>query len=597
MKDKTRVPVVDDDPDLRSLTRRDLIARTKQAEEKAYAASEEWEATFNSITDLVSIHDTDFRVVKVNRALCEALGKAPDELVGQRCYELIHGTDEPWHTCPQRQAMECKRPVTEEFWEPRLEKYLLVSCSPIVNDRGDVIGTTHTARDITLRRRAEEALTKARDELEQRVQERTTELSATNAQLAQEIEERTRAEARLRMELERGVVLLELYEKASLLTDKELYDYALDQAVRLTDSTIGFFHLVSDDQKSIILTTWNQEARKACTAPHETHYPVDQAGNWVDCVRLNRPVIYNHYASSPNRKGFPEGHSPLHRFMSIPVTEGDRVRLVFGVGNKAVDYEHQDVVQIQLVASELQKILEQRRAATALRESEAALRVSQNDLRRLTGRILFAEEDERRRVARELHDDFTQRLAVLAIEAGKLERELSDSTGANAKRISGFREQMVRLSSDVHRLSRRLHPTILEDLGLVKAVEEECVRFSQQEGIDVGFVGHHVPDVLAKETALSLYRVVQEGLRNIVKHARTKEARVSLIGDGDTIHLSIEDDGTGFDPALVRKKGGLGLASMEERVRLVGGRLLIESGQGGGTLITVEVPVTKTTSA
>ncbi len=409
------------------LARVHSMERIRRAEQKVRAASEELEATFNSITDLVSIHDTDFRVIKVNKAFCEALGKPPGELVGKKCHELMHGTREPWSVCPHRQAVGCSRPVTEEFWEPRLGKYLLVSCSPIVNEAGDVIGSAHTARDITLRRRAEEALKKAHDELEQRVLERTAELSSANVRLAEEIEERKSAEK-------------------------------------------------------------------------------------------------------------------------------------------------------------------------ALRESEAALRASQNDLRRLAGRILFAEEDERRRVARELHDDFTQRLAVLAIEAGKLESELSSSSGAAGKRIAGFREQMVRLSSDVHRLSRRLHPTILDDLGLVKAVEAECARFSQQEGIGVGFVGHHVSDTLSKETALALYRVVQEGLRNILKHAGTREARVALIGDEDRVHLSIEDDGAGFDPSTVRKKGGLGLASMEERVRLVGGRLMVESGQGRGTLITVDVPLTQMTS-
>jgi len=304
-----------------------------------------------------------------------------------------------------------------------------------------------------------------------------------------EITERKRAEERLRKEVARGVMLLELYEKASRLTDKELYDYVLDQAVDLTDSAIGFFHLVSDDQKDSFLRHGIVRRAKAARLPMKPIILLirPETGSIVSVFK--RPVIYNDYQNSPNRKGLPEGHSPVQRFMSIPVVEGDTVRFVFGVGNKAVDYENQDVIQIQLVASELQKILEQRRSAEALRESEAALRSSQNDLRRLAGRLLFAEEEERRRIARELHDDFTQRLAVLAIEAGKLERELSASSSPADKRMATFREQMVRLSSDVHRLSRRLHPTILDDLGLVKAVEAECARFSQQEGVEVGFVG------------------------------------------------------------------------------------------------------------
>jgi PAS domain S-box-containing protein len=177
-----------------------------------------------------------------------------------------------------------------------------------------------------------------------------------------------------RKETERSRRLLKLYEKAWQLSDRQLYEYALDHAVRLTDSTIGFFHLVSDDQREVMLTVWNSEALKSCTAVFDDHYPIERAGNWVDCVRLKRPVIYNDFPRSPNRKGLPSGHAPLRRFMSIPVMEEDKVRIIFGVGNKAAKYDEQDVVQIQLVASELQKIIRQRRAEEALRTSELKYR-------------------------------------------------------------------------------------------------------------------------------------------------------------------------------------------------------------------------------
>ena len=188
-----------------------------------------------------------------------------------------------------------------------------------------------------------------------------------------DITERKQAEERLLKQLARGNLLLGLYEKAPELTDKQLYDYVLEKAVHLTDSTIGFFHLVSDDQKNIMLTTWNSEALRSCTASYATHYPVDQAGNWVDCVRFKRPIIYNDFPNSPNRKGLPEGHAPVRRFMSIPVMEEDKVRIIFGVGNKAEEYEDHDVVQIQLVANELHKIIKQRRSDEAMRKSNQRL--------------------------------------------------------------------------------------------------------------------------------------------------------------------------------------------------------------------------------
>ncbi|MGA2385372.1 MAG: PAS domain S-box protein [Candidatus Bathyarchaeia archaeon] len=175
-------------------------------------------------------------------------------------------------------------------------------------------------------------------------------------------------------DVERGKFLLELYQKALLLSEKELYDYFLDNAVSLTGSTIGFFHFVSDDQKSINLTAWNGEALKNCVANYSTHYPIELAGNWVDCLRLRHPVIYNDFPKSPNQKGFPAGHVLVKRFMSIPVFESGKAKIIFGVGNKIDPYTEDDAIQLQLIANELLKIYKQREAEYSLRESEKKYR-------------------------------------------------------------------------------------------------------------------------------------------------------------------------------------------------------------------------------
>ena len=190
----------------------------------------------------------------------------------------------------------------------------------------------------------------------------------------QDITGRKQIKAYLRKEAERGGILLEMYEKAAHLTEKELYEYVLEQAVRITDSEIGFFHVVSEDQVSVILTTWDRHTLNSCAATCSKHYPIDQAGNWVDCVRQGRPVVYNDYKTSPNRQGMPEGHLPLTRFMSIPVMEREKIRFIVGVGNKSLDYEENDLVQLQIVANELQKIMMRRRTREALRRSEEFIR-------------------------------------------------------------------------------------------------------------------------------------------------------------------------------------------------------------------------------
>ncbi len=191
--------------------------------------------------------------------------------------------------------------------------------------------------------------------------------------IVRDITERKQTESRVQREMEYKDFLLLLHEKAPQLSDKELYDYVLDEMVRLTDSAIGFFHRVSDDQKAVVLTTWNREALKSCAASYETHYLLEQAGNWVDCVRFGRQVIYNDFPHAPNRRGLPDGHVPVRRFMSIPVMEGDKVRAIFGVGNKAEEYDASDALQIQLVANALHAIMKGRRAETALRKAHDEL--------------------------------------------------------------------------------------------------------------------------------------------------------------------------------------------------------------------------------
>lgn len=190
-----------------------------------------------------------------------------------------------------------------------------------------------------------------------------------------DIHERIKAEKIIISETERARILLELHDRSQALSDKELFDFALDSAVALTESSIGFCHEIADDGNTIILTTWNNEALKTCDALYGYHYPVNEAGNWVDCLRDKRAVVYNDYSNSPNRRGLPEGHTPVSRFMSIPVVENGVVKIIFGVGNRNSDYTDIDVINLQIIANEFNKVLSQRRLISELRLSEARYRL------------------------------------------------------------------------------------------------------------------------------------------------------------------------------------------------------------------------------
>lgn len=224
------------------------------------------------------------------------------------------------------------------------------------------------------------------------------------------------------------------------------------------------------------------------------------------------------------------------------------------------------------------------RMAEALRKTT----VSKEDLQELAGRLITAQEDERRRVARELHDDLTQRLAAIAIEAGNVSR----LTDADAWRegLETIRRRMQQLSDEVHRLSRRLHPAMLDDLGLVAAIESECRGFFEAGGPPVEMEVAGSFEDLAPETRLALYRIVQESLRNIRRHAGAESVWLKLNRSDTEVHVEIRDDGRGFDRSSPEWQPGLGLASMEERVRLLGGRIQLESWPGKGTRTQVWLP-------
>jgi signal transduction histidine kinase len=231
------------------------------------------------------------------------------------------------------------------------------------------------------------------------------------------------------------------------------------------------------------------------------------------------------------------------------------------------------------------------RDITVRKQAEEKIIEREKDLQKLTGRLIWGQEEERRRLARELHDDLTQRLAVLAIQAGRMEKTARDGRQPILEEFHDLRDHAIQISADIHNISRRIHPSILDDLGLEKAIESECARFSNREGIAVAFAAEDLPGTISKDVALSLYRIIQEGLTNIGKYACARNVTISLKGTRHGIFLTLQDDGIGFDPAEVRKKPGLGLSSMRERVRIIRGKLRIASEPEKGTTILVNVPL------
>jgi signal transduction histidine kinase len=206
-------------------------------------------------------------------------------------------------------------------------------------------------------------------------------------------------------------------------------------------------------------------------------------------------------------------------------------------------------------------------------------------------RLIEAHEEERTWIARELHDDINQRLALLAVSINELQQGLPEAAVGIRNRLRENIEQLSEIGNEIQALSHRLHSSKLEYLGLATAAASFCRELSAQQKVEIDFRSDEIPQRLPPEISLCLFRVLQEASQNAAKYSGSKQFQVMLNGTSDEIHLTVRDSGIGFNVEQALKSHGLGLTSMKERLKLVDGKLSIESHPRGGTTIHASVPL------
>jgi PAS domain S-box-containing protein len=208
----------------------------------------------------------------------------------------------------------------------------------------------------------------------------------------------------------------------------------------------------------------------------------------------------------------------------------------------------------------------------------------------MSRRLIEAQEAERARIARDLHDDIGQRLAMLSVSLDQVKRSVPDSSNGLRNRVDELREQVLDISAGIHALSHELHSSKLRHLDMVNAMRGFCAELSEQQKVDIHFVHKNVPVTVPQEISICLFRVLQEALHNAVKHSKVRHFEVKVHGTPDSIYLLVRDSGHGFDPEAAMKGRGLGLTSMQERLKLVNGELSIDSQPKHGTTVQACVP-------
>lgn len=321
--------------------------------------------------------------------------------------------------------------------------------------------------------------------------------------------------------LGKGKFLLDLYRKALTLPDQDLYDYFLDHAVNLTKSKIGFFHFVSNDQKTIALTTWNKEALKNCTANYVNHYPMAEAGNWADCIRFKRPIIYNDFKNSPRQKGLPKGHVPLKRMLGIPIIEKGKTKAIFGVGNKKAPYTQREIDQLELIGTELNRIITQRRADAELLESKEKYQ------------LLFENMVDGFAFCQMIYDKQDKPRDFIYLEVNQ----------AFERILRVKKEQLLgKKATDAFREFRDIEPHILNTLGLVAStgLEEKFELFIEPLKIwlaasayspQKGYVAVIIEDITQRKTAETALKESEERLKRSQEIAHVGSWELDLVAN------------------------------------------------------------------
>ncbi len=392
---------------------------------------------------------------------------------------------------------------------------------------------------------------------------------------------------------------LKLTELLEDNTEQQIIDWGLEEAVRLSDSQIGFFHYVNDDQETITLQTWSKNTLKNCKVPEITlHYPISEAGTWVECFHTRKPVVHNDYESLRHKHGLPEGHFPLYRYISLPVIEGDKVKIIFGVGNKDVNYSQFDVDVLSLFAKTVWIVLQRKRTELKLREANDTkakfLSIISHDLRSpissigsLTEMIIDNEEMLSNSEIIELIKVINQ---TSKTSYEQLENMLTWSRAQTSN--LEFKPEIIDIKPFLIKFaSENEYLCLKKNIELKVNIESEISVFADKN---------------------MLVSIIMNLLNNAIKFTpENGKVTINLKStDNNFATISIIDNGVGIDSKRIKhlfslqkssstfgtnneKGSGLGLLLSKEFIEKNGGIINVESELGNGSVFSFTLPIAK----
>jgi len=509
----------------------------------------------------------DLRFVRMNKACEDVLGYAKGEFIGKNDYDFFPKDEADFFTAKDREVLAAGQllDIPQEPVRTRdgAIRYLHTKKIPIAGHDGVPQYLLGISEDITDRKRTEEEL------------EKRAGLSDCVAEVS---------------------LSLNLNEPLDLLLQRCVET----MAARLGSALVRVWVLGAGDRcETCPNSTWCSDRTQCLHLQASAGLSRNLYGEYcrvpLGALKIGRiaqgagSMLMNDILQDdrlPNKQWIKE--NGLQSFAGFPLVVEGRV---FGVlalfGRESLS--EATLQTVESVCYGVATSIARKRTEDRLRDNERALTRSREELRELTGQLLTAQDDERKRIARDLHDDYNQRLAAVAVDLQVLGKSIP---GAMQDQMTAIQKQVEALSDDIHDLAYHLHPSLLDDVGLEVALRDLVQTFGQREHIGVRVSFHQVPGQLPKAIATCLYRVAQESLRNVAKHGKASEAAVTLSGSRLGLGLSVSDMGKGFAPdqPAAPNHQGLGLKSMQERLRLVNGVFNVQSRPGYGTKVCAWIP-------
>ena len=444
-------------------------------------------------------------------------------------------------------------------------------------------------------------LAEAQHELKAEVALRTNALSIADA-----------ANEALKLNESRFKSLLTLGQSAAHLRERELLQLGLEEAQRLTQSEVAYLHYINDDQETIELVTWSASTLKHCTAAHDNHYPVAQAGIWADTVRFKQPVIHNDYQHLEGRVGYPEGHFPLTRHLGVPVLEGSQVRMVMGIGNKFAPYDNTDVLQLQLIGDNLWMMVKLQRTMVAL---EQARDQAENASRAKSAFL-----------ANMSHELRTPMNAIMGMTSIALRRAADPQLVDKLTKIDNASHHLLSVINDILDISKiEAERLTLERVSFkFGLVLENLLGMVGQRAAEKGLTLQvDLPSTIARQSfmgdPLRLGQILLNLTGNAVKFTAHGSITVRIVRLEETpadvlLRCEVVDTGIGISPedqrrlfiafeqadgSMTRKYGGTGLGLVISRrlAELMGGNVEVASIPGQGSTFWLTLRLDKTTDA